>query len=357
MTLQKIRTGVLLMGTALILGACAAGQTPAKTEKEELTQERAESISTAYYSGEMRSDTLKEELTQALADLKPAKEGEKVKTTDEVNVLIATYLDGAVLNAEKYNEILATLATEIQLFEKEEKINVVKGENIDNLPEGTVKGFLQDIEKHNLKLTRKDDVLEVIVNYDAVESEFGTYLTVFQENVIKVQRDIQEKPFYDYENGIIDFENVLNRLTLLDGIQDGDAAKDDQYWEGERYFYYASLLGFSDSTMTNAEGKLSETALNAMKELVKSNADNPYVKDLQQVVASLEKEKAYGVETITLANKFINDNFKDYIAHVEKQEQQATEEATAEAEAKAKVEAEKTEDSSKSKAESPEKAE
>lgn len=324
MTFQNVRNSVLLFSATLLLAACVAEKEPTK---EELTQERAESISQSYYLGEIRSETLMEELTEALKEIKLVDGEEKVKLPEEVDLLLSTYLDGAVVNADKYNKILETLFAEIQLIEKEESIDIVKKEDIDKIPEGTIKGFIQDIEKHHLKLVRNEEKLEVFVDYDAFESDFGKYFSPFQENIIKVQRDIQDKPFYDYESGIIHFENVMNRLTMLDEIQDGDISKDDFYWEGERYFYYASLLGFSDSTMSTDKGVINETALSAMKELVAAHEDNLYVKDLQKVAASLEKEKAYGVETITLANQLINEKFKDYISHVEEKEKTTAEES------------------------------
>lgn len=325
-----------MAATLFVLSACA---TPTNNEEEVVD---LQTLTTSFYDGEVLVKDLKERLDEEVGKLPEPKEGEeRAAVSEDVTTLLSTYLDALNINASRYDNLLGILYNDILLLASGKETLAV--DDISTLEEGAVKGFWQDIDALGLKVIHDESVSShfVQVDYDAFEKTYGEYLNAFQKNNVALQRDIQKNNFYDLAKGVPNFENIHNRLIVLDEIQDGENSKDNFHWEGERYFYYAGLLGFNEETMLDDTGNINNDAAANMLTFIENNPDSPYVSDVTEVFAAIEESGAYGASAVSVANRLINERFADYIAFISESVDETTGiEAEAGMEAEASLEGE-----------------
>lgn len=302
----------LSVATLFAVGCSAQPVKDAKEDKPMNAQEQTVWIEKLSY------DITNGAVSEAEVKEKVDKQIEKFEK-DTKEDLIDTYLYSVQANAERLNTVSYNVKDDMERAMKENKdIDFVKMENVNKLPEGVLKGLVYEMKENNLKfIKQKDKSFVVGVDYEKIREEYSKHLTTYLKNSIKLSESEQNKPVYDYELSIIDFDTIYDRLEMIEGFEKDKKEDINEYFESLNYYYYMLLLGFGDSTMNLASGEANENATNAMKAVAEKHADTERGKDMKRVVESIEKEGSYAEKTTELANDILNERFSDYLKKAE----------------------------------------
>lgn len=240
---------------------------------------------------------------------------EPVVYTDAMQAQMTAYLDGLFLQRTKLNKLLPVLQEEIK------QVETVLGtplrdhvEPIIGMDKPLLDGLFSELAQTPLYLLSNKETYDIRIDYDAIRREYEGYLTPFQQDLIRFHQDVMEHG-YTHADGTLNPEALYNRLVLLDAIQQGSRAKDDFYWEKERHQLAVLLTGYGDEKRPD----WSPEQLEQMAQLGQKNKEkDPYAAILDRLVPSYKAEKSYGEKTIRIANEWMQSEFSDYKAYLEK---------------------------------------
>lgn len=303
--------GTLLIAGALLLGGCTNEQQP-----EEVTDSKEWS---ANFLDEMLSPEAN--IQDTYAKLKA-----NISQLDEDSAAssIEAYMYLLEVDAQRFNAILPYIMQDVEKAQNDiEGIDFVKGENLDKLKPGIVKGFVEQTKDLQLQFIQRDeDGFEVVVNFDDIKEDFGQYINEELEQKIALSKHIQEKPDYLENEGTLDFEAIWSRLELIDSFKSKEGELPRMMQEQE-YFYTQTLYGFADPTMNEQSGGLNEYALEEMLRVAQEHKNDPRAESMVKIVAKAREEGTYGDDTMEFASELLNEQFKEFIDQLMKEREEA----------------------------------
>lgn len=235
---------------------------------------------------------------------------------------INTFVLSIQNQANKLSNVAMPFIQEIYDFMEEyPDVNFETGENSDQLPDGIVKSLFIEMDKTYTRLVRQTSGdLVVGINFSKLMDEYKTDMSQDTLDRLSIVRFEQEHAFIDYEKGHIDFETIWKGLDLVDSLKSENETPGGQN-DWTRYFYYRALLGYEEITMEDEEGKLNESAIEAMEELIEKYPKSERAKDLTKLIKAIREEGVYGEQSHKVADEILADRFKELTEEMEAERQ------------------------------------
>lgn len=301
---RTLRNGLIAWGIVASLAGCAQTETEPLSEKA--SQEWAQTFSEDLAMDEISVRQGVEELDKHLTLTKE----------EDFSEALEMMLYTLEVQAERYNNILANMTPEIDaVLEAHPELKFEEEEGWKKVENGLVKGLWKEINDLPFEWVEDKEGTYVQVSYDKFVDEFEQGMTDSLKQKIELSQHRLEKPDYNTEEYRLAFENIWERIEMLEDYRENgvwDDAMEDQY-----YFYVLSMYGFGEGTMNYDGGTLNVDAVAKMKEIADANPDHEVAKNMQTVIALMEKEEAYTDNVLEKTNDIVNKQFADYLLKLE----------------------------------------
>lgn len=241
------------------------------------------------------------------------------------------------VQVDRYNTILSNMSPEMtDVLEKHEGITFTSDEGWRKVKDGLVSGLRKEIASQPLKWVEDEESVSIEIDYSKIDEFFGEGMTKTLNNKIALSQHRIKHPDYDYENLHLNFENIWERIVMLEGFKasgDWDASLDDQY-----YYLTSIAYGFGEGTMNLSDGTLNVAAVESMRKVAEENKDHATAQNMLKIVEMMEKEGASNDAVLEFINGILNEQFAEYLQKIEEDVEESvadieeTEKATEETE-------------------------
>lgn len=243
--------------------------------------------------------------------------------------------------------VINSLQGKITTVLDENNIDLEKGitdEQINKLPDGLVKGLLQEMKKNYLVLHKDNETYYSNVDMNKILNKYSDKISSGLYEIMAFRAVEDEKAIYSSKDNSFDIDEVVNRIMMIEN-KEGEW-NDTEYaeqWLASKQYYYSILFGVNhvfffetEEDGTYAENpKIKDEIIEKYKSISENNPDSELAKDVTSYLDTL-KTSEYKMDSsvtefvVNLMNekftvKFSSDNIEE-----EKEETGTTEEITEE---------------------------
>lgn len=322
-TLAAVATGVLLTGGLFYVGMNAPVVTQSDLKLTGTVAENGETLIDKYFEQLITFDEFNREFSVV-------SEKYKSVSSEELDSLMNGYMSVLRKEENKYNAILTSMNAELYKASNLEGVDLEKGEGLKKINSPLLVSLLEEVRQNDMMLHKNSDGLySISVNYDQLKETYSEGLTPFMKEYLTYKAKTAPLMDYDATAGSVKFADVYEKLVQIEKHEGEDKSKDDYYWEFERLGAFSTFAAFGDDSVNLTATQVNENYLKGMKEFVEAQKDNSskYVELMKKVVEQIEKDNVYGDATLKIVNDFINEDFKDYLSEIEKQEKALVEQS------------------------------
>lgn len=271
----------------------------------------------------------------------------KMSQTD-LSDLMSAYSGILEIEEARFNEMIGLMAGEVYEADRTEGVSLTEGTGLSKIQSPLVKSLVSELKQNDMIL-RKDKSGEIFVtaNYTGIKESFGENLTSFMKDYLNYKEEVSLLLNYDYEVGSPHFEDLFSKIKAIESYEKDDKEKDDFFWEYERFGAVTTFLAFGDGSANLTETKVNDRYVEGMQIFLEKHKEekSQYISILSDVLAQIEKEGAYGEETMKVANDFINSSFSEYLTAIQKTEDELKKESESKKENKDNTEETKSDES------------
>lgn len=231
---------------------------------------------------------------------------------EEQHDLLTAYLDGLLMQQQKYNRYIQTLTNDLQYAEMHDEDYLMSPEPIENWAHPLLDTLHTITTETPLFIHGNDGTFRMFVDYDLVERHYEELLSPFHVNLMRLHKDIARFG-YNREDGRVDADILYHRLLLIDEIQENDRSKDGFYWEEERFQLVSLFVGYGADTRPTWD----DERIQQLESIAGYDVHNPYCDIALALLESIENEGEYGPDTVRLVNDWMTKEFSDYLTYLE----------------------------------------
>lgn len=309
MTKQKTLTNTLkVVGLTAVLTLAGCAET--ETEKEAFSEKESEE-----WVGEFVSAVLEDQVSLAEAT-ELLEEGKDRASSDDFNEAAEILLYTLEMEESRFNELLYALTPEVERILREHpELSFEEEDGWKEVEWGVVKGLRKEIDEQPFSWMDTEDMISVFVDYDTFLANYEDNLSPVLVNKVALTKHRKQHDEYNRELSIIDFENVFDRLVMLDGFK--EAGEWDEAFDAQYYYHTTMLYGFGEASMNYDTGEFNDKALDAMTKVAKENEGHIVADHMLTLVELVKKEGSYNEAVMDKANGIMNEQFKEYLESIE----------------------------------------
>lgn len=302
---NALKIAFLTLGGAALLAGCQSTST-GEPLSETAQQEWADTFTGELINNEI---SIQDSITELEKHLTLVED-------EEFSKALEVFLYTLEVQVDRYNTILSNMSPEMaDVLEKHEGLTFNSDEGWKKVKDGLVSGLRKEVASQPLKWMEDEESVRIEIDYSKIDEFFGEGMTETLNNKIALSQHRIKNPDYDYEKLHLDFENIWERLVMLEGFKesgDWDASLDDQY-----YYLTSIAYGFGEGTMNQSDGKLNTAAVEAMRKVAEANKDHVTAQNMLKVIEKMEKEGASNDAVLEFINTILNEQFAEYLQEIE----------------------------------------
>lgn len=332
---MKYKSIIKLLATSLIvismlsLAGCS-GNSKVFTEKE--NSDYFQKIATMITERKAATD-IEKDIDQNISKL------DEETTSSVVNAYIHSLYQ---VNSDMVS-VINSLQGKITTLLDENNIDLEKGitdEQINKLPNGLVKGLLQEMKENYLVLHKDGETYYSNVDMDKILDKYSDKISSGLYEVMAFRALEDKKAIYSSKDNSFDIDEVVNRIVTIENKEPEWADTEySEQWLASKQYYYSILFGVNhlfffetEEDGTYAENpKVKDEIIEKYQSIVENNPDSTLAKDVASYLDTL-KASEYKMDSsvtefvVNLMNekftiKFASDNIEE-----EKEETGTTEE-------------------------------
>ncbi|WP_415286254.1 hypothetical protein [Clostridium perfringens] len=211
--------------------------------------------------------------------------------------------DMAILNAIK-----PLMDSEAEQY----KLDLTKGKEYKKLPNGIVKGFLQQIEKDHLLLRKNSSNYYVTVDMDYVLKHYEKYISTDLKEFIEFRIKEDNKSIFDIEKQTFDLDEVAKRIDSIEKSE--EKYKKSPYlpqWESSKQYYYQIMFQTNHRFFLDKDNKVKPEILKSYEKYISDYKGTQLAENLSKILDVLKENPSVNegkyVETL---NNVMNETFK-----------------------------------------------
>lgn len=218
---------------------------------------------------------------------------------ETASVVVNAYIYSLYQQNSDMVSVINSLQGKISTLLDSYKIDLEKGvtsEQIKQLPDGVVKGLLEEMSKNYLVLHKDGDAYYSNVDMNKVLSKYSEKISTGLYEVMSFRAMEDEKAIYSSQDNSFDIDEVAKRISTIEGKQDSWENTDyAEQWLASKQYYYSILFGVNHIFFfeTEEDGtypeipKVKDEIIEKYKEIIKNNPETELAKDVSKYLEAL----------------------------------------------------------------------